>query len=112
MSLTGIPQAIEFFDQPGMGEVEETITLNQLGRVRFMATTWYAQFYFPLPPQEILPGQKVRVIGREGLTLLVVPIDDWMHPPMPLASQQTGMNGLEEGQWHQKLSSWFTTWLG
>jgi hypothetical protein len=111
MNLSGFPEPIEFFDSPGVGEVEEMITPQQLGRVRFMSTIWYAQFYSPLPLGKALPGTKVRVLGREGLILLVVPIDDWIYPPLP-TSQPDNLDPPEEEQWLQDLNSWFTTWLG
>jgi hypothetical protein len=40
-----------------------------------MATSWFAQFYQPNGQTEILPGTTVKVIGRQGLTLLVMPVD-------------------------------------
>lgn len=74
MSLTFSPDPIEFFEQAAIGEVEQTITLYQRGRVKCMATTWFAQFYQPYASMKALPGTAVRVIGRQGLTLLVVSI--------------------------------------
>lgn len=79
MSLTFEPDTIEFFAQPVIGEVEQTITLYQRGRVKCMASTWFAQFYQLTLQTETLPGTPVKVIGRRGLTLLVVPIDDQVY---------------------------------
>ena len=111
MSLTFAPETIEFFPQARIGEVEEIITLNQPGRVRFMATTWFARFYQPNSQVEALPGTPVKVIGREGLTLFVVPIDDEGIPPqMPLADRsEVNPPGL---LWLiQQMSSRFAIWL-
>jgi hypothetical protein len=38
MSLTVAPEVLEFFSYVAIAEVEETITLHQRGRVKFMAT--------------------------------------------------------------------------
>jgi hypothetical protein len=84
MSLTVAPEVLEFFSYVAIAEVEETITLHQRGRVKFMATYWFARFYNPHGPIEALPGTCVKVIGREGLTLLVVPSSDRrVYPPLP-----------------------------
>jgi len=109
MSLTFIPETIELFPQTAIGEVEEAITLHQRGRVRFMATTWFARFY-QSNAQEALPGTSVKVIGREGLTLLVVPIDEVMPPGMSsLEHPKTKQLGLLG--WMQQVGSWCANWL-
>jgi len=78
MSLTFAPETIEFFAYTELGKVEQTITPHQRGRVRFMATHWFARFYQPNGQTNALPGTTVRVVGRQGLTLLVVTADeDW-----------------------------------
>lgn len=110
MSLTVAPETIELFAQPGVGEVEETITSHHRGRVSFIATTWFAQFYYPSHAVEAAPGTTVRVIGREGLTLLVVPMDDWIHPPVPIAEQPEA-NQSRVFRLVQEMGSRFTTWL-
>lgn len=76
MSLTSLPETIEWFAYVELGEVEQTITTHQRGRVRFMATSWFARFYQPNGQTEVLPGTTVRVVGRQGLTLLVKPVND------------------------------------
>jgi len=79
MSLTVALDTIEFFAQAAIGQVEQPITLHQRGRVKFMATTWFARFYQPTAQTQALPGTRVKVIGREGLTLLVVAVGDDHH---------------------------------
>jgi hypothetical protein len=76
MSLTSLPETIEWFTYIELGEVEQAITPHQRGRVRCMATSWFARFYQPNGQAEVLPGTTVKVIGRQGLTLLVMPVDD------------------------------------
>jgi len=109
MSFTFAPEIIELFSQAAIGNVEETITLHLRGRVRFMATTWFARFYQPGSQTEALPGTSVKVIGREGLTLLVVPIDEGVPPGMPsLEHPKTKQLSLS---WMQQIGSWFAGWL-
>jgi NfeD-like C-terminal, partner-binding len=106
MSLTVAPKNLEFFTHAEIAEVEETITLHQRGRVRFEATYWFARFYNPQGPIESLPGTCVKVIGREGLTLLVMPSSDRrVYPPMPRAEQSA------QWGWMQQISSQFLAWL-
>ena len=107
MSLTVAPDTIEFFAQAAIGQVEQPITLHQRGRVRFRATTWFARFYQPTAQTQALPGTRVKVIGREGLTLLVVAVgDDRYQQQIPAEgpeSQQLGLLGLL-----QQIGTWFT----
>lgn len=110
MSLIVVPEIIEWFPQTAIGEVEQTITRHQRGRVKFMATTWFARFYQPDAQIEALPGMPVKVIGREGLTLLVVPLGDEEIPQMPLVDRsevnQSVLLGLI-----QQMGSRLATWL-
>ncbi len=106
MSLTVASETLEFFTHAAIAEVEETITLHQRGRVRFEATDWFARFYNPQGPVESLPGTCVKVIGREGLTLLVVPSSDRrVYPPMPSAGQSA------RWEWVQQIGSQLLAWL-
>ena len=75
MSLSDFLVRTELFPFSGIGKVEETISAEQLGRVRFQATYWRARFQQPSYPQAISPGNKIRIVGREGLTLLVAPLE-------------------------------------
>jgi len=106
MSLTVAPDTIEFFAQAAIGQVEQPITRQQRGRVKFMATTWFARFYQPNAQTQALPGTRVKVIGREGLTLLVTTVGDDQHQlQMPAArseSHQLGLLGLL-----QQMGAWF-----
>lgn len=79
MSFIFLPETVEFFPHWAVGDVEQTVTPQQRGRVRFMATTWFARFYQSDAQATALPGTAVKVIGREGLTLLIVPIGDSTH---------------------------------
>jgi hypothetical protein len=76
MSLTFLPETIEWLDHVELGEVEQAIATNKRGRVRFMATSWFARFNQPNGQIELLPGTTVRVIGRQGLTLLVTSLSN------------------------------------
>lgn len=102
MSLTSLPETIEWFASVELGEVEQAITAHQRGRVRFMATSWFARLYQPNAQTEVLPGTTVRVIGRHGLTLLVMPIDDENIQPRVLVGDRAEAyqsEGLRFFQW-------------
>lgn len=43
------------------------------GRVRFDSQIWYAEVR---PPQKVLPGQPVRIVELDSLTLIVAPTDE------------------------------------
>ncbi|NET38966.1 MAG: hypothetical protein F6K19_44500, partial [Cyanothece sp. SIO1E1] len=58
------------------GKVERTISPFHPGRVYFQATYWPARFYDASCQVIASPGDPVKVMGREGLTLLVMPADD------------------------------------
>ena len=65
--------APQMFAKPLPGIVDETIAPDQPGRVKFKATYWPAKLFrgYDLTLE---PGQKVLVIGRQGITLLVRPL--------------------------------------
>jgi membrane protein implicated in regulation of membrane protease activity len=75
MELT---HTVELFKEPKTARVERTITARLKGRVFFEGTYWPARVY---ETAEGLVGDYaldvsswVTVIGRQGLTLLVVPL--------------------------------------
>lgn len=69
-----ISYKIEFFPAPLPGIVEEAISLNTPGRVKFKSSYWPARLYQVENEIVLCPDQFVNVIGREGLTLLVCPV--------------------------------------
>jgi membrane-bound ClpP family serine protease len=70
-----LPDRPEIFSTPTQGKVDQTITQNHPGRVECFGSCWAAQLYQADCVTALLPGQVVRVIGRKGITLLVVPIN-------------------------------------
>lgn len=56
-------------------QVIQQIGPNQLGQIRFQATYWRASFARSNQEAIAKPETMVRVIGRDGLTLIVVPIE-------------------------------------
>jgi hypothetical protein len=108
MSLTIAPETIEFFAHVAIDEVTETLTQQQRGRVRFMATYWFARFYDLNFATQALPGTSVKVIGWEGLTLLVVPSDDQRIYPLMPKSGRPECNQLGLLGW---MGSQFANWL-
>lgn len=67
--------AVKLFPGNVYGTVEKPITATQTGRVRFQGSSWKARFYHPDYPT-VVGGESVKVIGRQGITLLVEPKDD------------------------------------
>jgi membrane protein implicated in regulation of membrane protease activity len=65
-------KSFKLFPQPGHGQVEQSIAPEHTGRVRFQGSIWKAKFadahYKPA-----LPGESVKVLGVQGITLVVVP---------------------------------------
>ncbi len=66
---------IKLFPSTGTGTVAETITPEHPGRVRYQATYWPARLYRD-EQITLVPNDKVQVVGRQGLTLLVVPVSN------------------------------------
>ena len=76
MSTLVAPNRISLFAQPSIGEVVQPIGAKQRGRVKFKASFWPAKFYTELEAGErALPLEQVMVVGIDGITLLVMPID-------------------------------------
>lgn len=65
---------IEWFEHPLTGQVEIAIAPHQRGRVHCQGTYWPARFYYGDCQLEVKPEDFVKVVGREGITLLVVPL--------------------------------------
>jgi membrane protein implicated in regulation of membrane protease activity len=65
---------VEKFSEPQIGVVEQTISPQQPGRVKFKGTSWPAQFYDPTFQGIVFIQQPVTIVGRKGLTMLVIPI--------------------------------------
>jgi membrane protein implicated in regulation of membrane protease activity len=55
------------------GTVSKSITSKQPGRIKCQAVYWPASLYKAQPNISLQPGQTVKVVGRQGLTLLVRP---------------------------------------
>ena len=63
---------IQWFAEQFEGKVEQTICLNKPGRVKFRGSFWKAILTHP-NCRIVKPGEVVKVLGRQGITLLVVP---------------------------------------
>ncbi|MCT7972960.1 NfeD family protein [Laspinema olomoucense] len=68
------PPQLEMFSHPVTGRVEEAIAPNFPGRIYCMASYWPAKFYQHHCTNSLVPGQPCKVVGIEGITLLVVPL--------------------------------------
>lgn len=68
---------VELFQEPKLGRVERPITALRRGRVFYEGSYWPARRYDSLEAtsiSEVLEtATVVKVVGRQGLTLLVVP---------------------------------------
>ncbi|HEY9728126.1 MAG TPA: NfeD family protein [Chroococcales cyanobacterium] len=65
---------IKLFSKPGTGRVEKTIAPEQPGRVQFQGSYWPARLYDPECQATLLPDEAIAVVGRQGITMLVLPI--------------------------------------
>lgn len=59
-----------------IARVDKTITGCEPGRVYFQGTYWPAKLKQPNYTVQLFPGTKVQVLGRESLTLLVIPVQN------------------------------------
>jgi membrane-bound ClpP family serine protease len=77
-----VPNVVE----PGYGIVDQPIAPHQPGRIRFQGTYWKAELAYS-DCGKLGSGEHVQVVGRRGITLLVVP----ENYPLPVqCHQQTG----------------------
>lgn len=76
MNTVVTPGRVALFAKPGVGEVVRAISSSQRGRVKFRASFWPAKFYANSSEDEqVLPLEQVTVVGIDGITLLVMPIN-------------------------------------
>ncbi|NET38058.1 MAG: hypothetical protein F6K19_39685 [Cyanothece sp. SIO1E1] len=68
--------AIKLFAKVGIGEVDTIIRTTEPGRVKFEGSYWPAKLYNSDTEITIFPTWPVKVIGRQGITLLVIPEDE------------------------------------
>ncbi|MFB2896883.1 NfeD family protein [Aerosakkonemataceae cyanobacterium BLCC-F50] len=69
-----VPENVEMFSEALMGTVEKTITQNLPGRVKCLGSYWPARFYHSNCDVIVFPDDFVKVVGRQGITMLVVPV--------------------------------------
>jgi hypothetical protein len=73
--LTAFPETVEIFPQASPGEIDIPISTTQPGRVKALGSFWFAEFYNPHCYTDLTAGTPVKVVGRKGIALLVVPED-------------------------------------
>ncbi|MDJ0705743.1 MAG: NfeD family protein [Leptolyngbyaceae cyanobacterium MO_188.B28] len=71
MSLKALLGKSEPAPFKGTGKVERTIAHDHSGRVYFQATYWPAKFCDTACQLKAFPGESIKIVGRQGLTLLV-----------------------------------------
>lgn len=96
-------ESLELFVQPILGKAEKTITATQPGRVQAMATSWPAELLETGENTHIFPGDAVTIMGRRGITLLVLPGDPGLGEFEPIRS--TSSSTPAPGQALQKISA-------
>jgi hypothetical protein len=67
--------SVTLFPEPKEGIVEQEITTDQSGRVKYDGSYWPARFYDLNCQATVEPHNVVRVLGISGITLLVMPIN-------------------------------------
>ncbi|XWK88724.1 MAG: NfeD family protein [Phormidium sp.] len=67
-----VREKVEMFSEVFIGTVEKTITQNQPGRVKCLGSYWPARFYHSNCDVIVFPDDFVQVVGRQGITMLVV----------------------------------------
>ncbi|WP_353259313.1 NfeD family protein [Prochlorothrix hollandica] len=72
-------QQIELFKTQTTALVAETICPDQPGRIKYQSSYWPARFYHSDCPLTVTPGNSVTVVGRLGITVLVVP-ENYLSP--------------------------------
>ena len=65
--------APKMFSKAEVAVVEEKITADEPGRVKFKTTYWPAVLFRDYS-MTLYPGQEIAVVGRQGITLLVQPL--------------------------------------
>ncbi|MEM6837306.1 MAG: NfeD family protein [Cyanobacteria bacterium P01_C01_bin.120] len=75
MSLSDFFQVTEMSPFQGRGIVQQAIAPPYAGRVYFRATYWPARLSQTAKLDKLQPGAPVEVVGRDGLTLLVKPLN-------------------------------------
>ncbi len=78
-SLKNLPRT--FNELTGQATVDQLIQAGKMGRVRFQGSWWYAQCQ---QDTTLVPGQVVRVVGRDNITLLVEPVLNSEYHPLPM----------------------------
>ncbi len=69
-----LPKQIELFAAPVEGILERPVANHQPGRVKAMGTTWNARFHKFEHAIAIAAGDRVLIVGRQGITLLIAPM--------------------------------------
>lgn len=78
-----VPKVSKELEPPSEGDVSMTIPRGGLGEVEYEGTTWSARCQ--LSDVAITAGQRVHVVGRQGNTLIVLPMT---FPDEPMRDRQ------------------------
>jgi membrane-bound ClpP family serine protease len=105
---TTFPGTIQWFAEQAEGKVDQTISLTKPGRVKFQGSFWKAELTYS-NCRSLKPGEAVKVLGRQGIKLLVVP-QEYELPGSDRVQPQSQQLALS--LWTQKVGSAFAVTLG
>lgn len=66
--------SLELFPSAVTGLAVQPISLKVSGRVSYRASSWPARLYQVKKDCLVYSGQAVKIVGREGITLLIQPL--------------------------------------
>jgi len=103
MQTTFFPTT-QWFAELAQGQVEKAITSTQTGLIRFQGSFWKAELASS-SCRTVQPGEVVKVMGRHGIRLLVVP-SDYVLPRQDERAIAHGFK-LPLADWTQKVGAAF-----
>ncbi len=74
MSFASRPSPVQPFPYTVFGAIEQAPTAHQPGRVRALGTSWPAQLDASAQDCQLQPGQGVKAVARQGITMIVAPL--------------------------------------
>lgn len=75
MNSFHFPEDLRMFPEPIYGVVDKTIVQGRIWRVKFNGSYWFARLYHSEQKVVLNPGQQVRILAIQGITLLIAAID-------------------------------------
>jgi hypothetical protein len=70
------PEDLKMFPEPLYGMVDKAIIQGRIWRVKCNGSYWFARLYYPNQLLTFEPGQTVKILAIQGITLLITSIDN------------------------------------